>query len=54
LSIAVNLSARQFADEHLLQDVASILKTTDMEGPFREREAAHQRAHAPEHTAVAV
>jgi EAL domain-containing protein (putative c-di-GMP-specific phosphodiesterase class I) len=30
LKIAVNMSARQFTDEHLLQDVASILKTTAM------------------------
>jgi diguanylate cyclase (GGDEF)-like protein len=31
LSIAVNLTARQFCDEHLLPDVASILAATGME-----------------------
>jgi len=30
LKIAVNLSARQFTDEHLLRDVAAILKSTGM------------------------
>jgi diguanylate cyclase (GGDEF)-like protein len=30
LSVAVNLTARQFSDEHLLQDLASILKDTGM------------------------
>jgi len=31
VSIAVNLTARQFFDEHLLSDIAAILKTTGME-----------------------
>jgi EAL domain-containing protein (putative c-di-GMP-specific phosphodiesterase class I) len=31
LSIAVNLSGRQFSDEHLLEDIASILSSTGMD-----------------------
>jgi diguanylate cyclase (GGDEF)-like protein len=38
LNIAVNLSARQFADEHLLPDVASILKATGMAAHLLELE----------------
>jgi diguanylate cyclase (GGDEF)-like protein len=38
LKIAVNLSARQFADEHLLRDVASILKSTGMQASLLELE----------------
>ena len=37
-NIAVNLSARQFSDEHLLQDVASILKATGMPAHLLELE----------------
>jgi diguanylate cyclase (GGDEF)-like protein len=38
LKIAVNVSARQFTDEHLLQDMASILKTTGMDAHLLEIE----------------
>jgi diguanylate cyclase (GGDEF)-like protein len=38
LSIAVNLTARQFSDEHLLQDIASILQSTGMEAHLLEIE----------------
>jgi EAL domain-containing protein (putative c-di-GMP-specific phosphodiesterase class I) len=38
LNIAVNLSARQFSDEHLLLDVASILKATGMAAHLLELE----------------
>jgi EAL domain-containing protein (putative c-di-GMP-specific phosphodiesterase class I) len=38
LSVAVNLSARQFADENLLADVTSILKETGMNAAFLELE----------------
>ncbi len=38
LSMSVNLSARQFYDEHLLSDVRSILAQTGMEATFLELE----------------
>jgi EAL domain-containing protein (putative c-di-GMP-specific phosphodiesterase class I) len=38
LNIAVNLTPRQFFDEHLLQDVASTLESTGMEPQFLELE----------------
>lgn len=38
LNMAVNLSARQFADEHLLRDISSILKSTGMEACLLELE----------------
>ena len=38
LSIAVNLTARQFAEEHLLQDVRSILASTHMDPNLLELE----------------
>jgi diguanylate cyclase (GGDEF)-like protein len=38
LSIAVNLTPRQFHDDQLLQDVAAILKTTDMDPALLELE----------------
>ena len=38
LSIAVNLTARQFFDEHLLRDIASILRSTGMEARLLELE----------------
>jgi len=38
LSIAVNLTARQFAEEHLLQDVRSILAATGMDPHLLELE----------------
>jgi diguanylate cyclase (GGDEF)-like protein len=38
LSVAVNLTARQFTDEYLLQDLASILKDTGMNPQFLEIE----------------
>jgi len=38
LSIAVNLTARQFGDEHLLRDLASILESTHMEASLLELE----------------
>jgi EAL domain-containing protein (putative c-di-GMP-specific phosphodiesterase class I) len=38
LHIAVNLTARQFSDEHLLRDVASILEATRMEPRLLELE----------------
>jgi EAL domain-containing protein (putative c-di-GMP-specific phosphodiesterase class I) len=38
LSIAVNLTARQFSDERLLQDIASILNSTGMEASLLEIE----------------
>ena len=40
LSIAVNLSARQFYDEHLLTDLKSVLATTGMEPHLLELEIA--------------
>jgi len=38
LSIAVNLTSRQFCDENLLHDVTSILRTTGMDPAFLELE----------------
>jgi diguanylate cyclase (GGDEF)-like protein len=38
LSIAVNLTARQFSDERLLDDIASVLKSTGMEARLLEIE----------------
>jgi predicted signal transduction protein with EAL and GGDEF domain len=38
LNIAVNLTARQFHDEHLLSDIASILKATTMDAHLLEIE----------------
>jgi diguanylate cyclase (GGDEF)-like protein len=38
LSIAVNLTARQFGDEHLLRDIAAILDSTRMEACLLELE----------------
>ena len=38
LNIAVNLTARQFCDEHLLRDIAAILKSTGMEASLLEIE----------------
>jgi diguanylate cyclase (GGDEF)-like protein len=38
VTIAVNLTARQFFDEHLVRDIASILKSTGMEGRLLEIE----------------
>jgi diguanylate cyclase (GGDEF)-like protein len=38
LEIAVNLTARQFADEHLLRDIAAILNSTGMEACLLELE----------------
>ncbi|MGA2187091.1 MAG: EAL domain-containing protein [Steroidobacteraceae bacterium] len=38
LTIAVNLAARQFSDEHLALDIASILKSTGMEARLLEIE----------------
>jgi EAL domain-containing protein (putative c-di-GMP-specific phosphodiesterase class I) len=38
VSIAVNLTERQFLDEHLVQDVASILQATGMPPPLLELE----------------
>jgi EAL domain-containing protein (putative c-di-GMP-specific phosphodiesterase class I) len=38
LSMAVNLSARQFYDEHLVSDVTAILAETGMEAPLLEVE----------------
>jgi EAL domain-containing protein (putative c-di-GMP-specific phosphodiesterase class I) len=38
LKIAVNLTARQFGDEHLLRDVAAIIKSTGMEAGLLEIE----------------
>jgi EAL domain-containing protein (putative c-di-GMP-specific phosphodiesterase class I) len=38
LNIAVNLTARQFHDEHLLSDIASILKATAMDAHLLEIE----------------
>ena len=38
LSVAVNLSARQFTDENLLEDIASILEWTGMDPTFLELE----------------
>jgi diguanylate cyclase (GGDEF)-like protein len=40
MSIAVNLTARQFADERLLEDLASVLGTTGMEPELLELEIA--------------
>jgi EAL domain-containing protein (putative c-di-GMP-specific phosphodiesterase class I) len=38
LSIAVNLTARQFGDEHLLRDIAAVLESTHMEACLLELE----------------
>ena len=38
LSVAVNLTTRQFGDEHLLRDIASILESTRMEACLLELE----------------
>jgi EAL domain-containing protein (putative c-di-GMP-specific phosphodiesterase class I) len=38
LNIAVNLTARQFSDEHLLEDVTAILKATGMDSHLLEFE----------------
>jgi EAL domain-containing protein (putative c-di-GMP-specific phosphodiesterase class I) len=38
LKIAVNLTARQFSDEHLLRDIASVLKSTGMQASLLELE----------------
>jgi EAL domain-containing protein (putative c-di-GMP-specific phosphodiesterase class I) len=38
LKIAVNMSPRQFTDEHLSRDVAAILKSTGMQASFLELE----------------
>jgi diguanylate cyclase (GGDEF)-like protein len=38
LSIAVNLTSRQFSDEHLLRDITSILESTQMEACLLELE----------------
>jgi diguanylate cyclase (GGDEF)-like protein len=38
LNIAVNLTARQFCDEHLMDDVASVLKSTGMQASLLELE----------------
>jgi EAL domain-containing protein (putative c-di-GMP-specific phosphodiesterase class I) len=38
LKIAVNLSARQFEDEHMLRDVAAVLKSTGMQAGLLELE----------------
>jgi EAL domain-containing protein (putative c-di-GMP-specific phosphodiesterase class I) len=38
LKMAVNLTARQFTDEHLLRDIASVLKSTGMEARLLELE----------------
>lgn len=38
LKMAVNLTARQFTDEHLLRDIASVLKATGMEARLLELE----------------
>lgn len=38
LNVSVNLSSRQFSDEHLLQDVAAILHETGMQATFLELE----------------
>jgi diguanylate cyclase (GGDEF)-like protein len=38
LTMAVNLSARQFSDEHLLRDVTAILKSTGMQADLLELE----------------
>jgi len=40
LTMAVNLSARQFTDEHLLEDIASILRSTGMDPALLEVEIA--------------
>jgi diguanylate cyclase (GGDEF)-like protein len=52
LKIAVNLSARQFTDEHLLRDVAAILKSTGMLESLLELEIHEslliQDTHRPE------
>jgi diguanylate cyclase (GGDEF)-like protein len=40
LSIAVNMTARQFSDEYLLQDLASILEATGMQPQLLELELA--------------
>ena len=40
MNIAVNLTARQFADEHLLEDIASILAETGMDARLLELEMA--------------
>jgi diguanylate cyclase (GGDEF)-like protein len=38
LKIAVNLTARQFSDEHLLRDIAAVLKSSGMEASLLELE----------------
>jgi len=38
LSVAVNLTARQFSDEHLIDDVAGILRSTGMDAQLLELE----------------
>jgi diguanylate cyclase (GGDEF)-like protein len=38
LSIAVNLTSRQFSDEHLLRDITSILESTQMDSSLLELE----------------
>jgi EAL domain-containing protein (putative c-di-GMP-specific phosphodiesterase class I) len=38
LKIAVNLTARQFSDEHLLRDLATVLKSTGMQASLLELE----------------
>jgi diguanylate cyclase (GGDEF)-like protein len=38
LNIAVNLTARQFVDDHLLRDIAAILKSTGMQAALLELE----------------
>jgi diguanylate cyclase (GGDEF)-like protein len=38
LQIAVNLTARQFSDEHLLRDIATVLKSSGMEAGLLELE----------------
>jgi len=38
LNIAVNLTARQFVDDHLLRDIAAILKSTGMQADLLELE----------------
>ena len=40
MNIAVNLTARQFADEHLLEDIATILQATGMDATLLELEIA--------------
>ncbi len=50
LRIAVNLSARQFAHENLLQDVARVLNETGLDAAFLELEITESMVmHDPEH-----